>query len=59
MHTINLKGKVKYERIALKHVYYTCKIDDHCKFDTWSKAPKAGALGQPSGMGGEGCGRGV
>ena len=28
-----------------------CKIDDQCKFDAWSRAFKAGVLGQPRGMG--------
>jgi len=28
-----------------------CKTDDQCKFDAWSRAPKAGALGQLRGMG--------
>ena len=28
-----------------------CKIDDQCKFDAWSRAPKASALGQPRGVG--------
>ena len=28
-----------------------CKIDDQGKFDAWSRALKAGALGQPRGMG--------
>ena len=28
-----------------------CKIDDQCKFDAWSRVPKAGALGQSRGMG--------
>ena len=28
-----------------------CKIDNQCKFDAWSRAVKAGALGQPRGMG--------
>ena len=28
-----------------------CKIDDQCKFDAWSRAPKAGALEQPRRMG--------
>ena len=28
-----------------------CKIDDQCKFDSISRALKAGALGQPRGMG--------
>ena len=27
------------------------KIDDQYKFDAWNRAPKASALGQPSGMG--------
>ena len=28
-----------------------CKIDDQCKFNAWSGAPKSGALGQSRGMG--------
>ena len=28
-----------------------CKVDDQCKFTAWSRAPKAGALGQPRAMG--------
>ena len=35
------------ETCILPHV----KIDDQCKFNAWSRAPKAGALGQPIGMG--------
>ena len=31
-----------------------CKIDDQCKFNSGSRAPRAGALGQPRGMGWEG-----
>ena len=27
-----------------------CEIDDQCKFDAWSRAFKASALGQPRGM---------
>ena len=27
-----------------------CKTDDQCKFNIWSRALKAGALGQPWGM---------
>ena len=30
-----------------------CKIEDQYKFDTWSRALKAGALGQPRGVGRE------
>ena len=30
-----------------------CKIDAQCKFNPWSRAPKASALGQPRGMGWE------
>ena len=32
-------------------VVTVCKIDDHSKFDGWNRALKAGALGQPRGMG--------
>ena len=33
------------------NVYITiCKICDQCKFDAWSRAPKAGALEQPRWM---------
>ena len=35
-----------------------CKTGDQCKFDAWSRAPKAGALGPPEGWGGEGAGGG-
>ena len=27
-----------------------CKIDDHCKFNAWSRAPKAGGLEQLRGI---------
>ena len=34
------------------NMYITiCKVDDQCKFDAWSRAVKAGALGPPRGMG--------
>ena len=34
------------------NMYITlCKIDDQCKFNAWSRAPKAGTLGKPRGMG--------
>ena len=34
------------------NMYITiCKIDVQCKFDAWSRAPKAGVLGQPRGIG--------
>ena len=36
-----------------------CKIDNQCKFNAWSRAPKAGALDNPEGWDGEGGGRGV
>ena len=32
----------------------TCKIDDQSKFNAWSKAPNAGALGPPRGIGWDG-----
>ena len=28
-----------------------CKIDNQCKFNEWSREHKAGASGQPKGMG--------
>ena len=34
-----------------------CETDRQSKFDAWNRALKAGALGQPWGMGWEGCGR--
>ena len=41
----------------------TCKTDEQCKFNAWSRAPKVGSLGQPRGIvsggkweGGSGCG---
>ena len=39
------------ERIALKHVYTICEIDDQSKFNAWNMALKDGALGEPRGMG--------
>ena len=36
-----------------------CEIDDQSKFNTWNRALKSGALGQPEGWDGEGGGRGV
>ena len=34
------------------NMYITiCKVDGQCKFSAWSRAPKAGALGQPRGTG--------
>ena len=36
-----------------------CKIDDQCKFYARSRAPKAGARGQPRGMGDGGRWEGV
>ena len=35
--------------IGVKNFITICKIDDQCKFDGWSRALKAGALGQPRG----------
>ena len=32
------------------------EIDNQCKFDAWSRAPKAGVLGQPRGTGVLSCG---
>jgi len=31
-------------------MYNTCKIDDQCKFDAWSRALKVSVLGQPRGI---------
>ena len=36
-----------------------CEIDDQSKFDAWSRALRAGALGQPRGMGWGGKWKGV
>ena len=38
-----------------------CRIDGQCKFDAWSRAPKASALGLPRGIeeGGGGGGEGT
>ena len=41
------KGKEQHWNIHIT----TCKTDDHCEFDAWSKAHKAGALGQPREIG--------
>ena len=43
-----------YERIALKRYITMCKTDDKYKFDAWSRALKASALGEPRGMQWEG-----
>ena len=34
----------RFKRIAVKYIHYICKTDDHCEFDVWHRAPKAGAL---------------
>ena len=39
------------KNIGVKNFITICKIDDQCKFDRWSRALKAGALGQPRGRG--------
>ena len=36
-----------------------CEIDDQSKFDAWNRALKAGAMGQPRGMGWGGRAEGV
>ena len=36
-----------------------CKIDGQCKFNARSRAPKAGALGQPRGIGWGGRWKGI
>ena len=44
----------RWDDLKEKHwnMYITiCKINDQFKFDAWSRALKAGALGQPRGMG--------
>ena len=39
-------------REQLWNMYITiCETDDQCKFDAWNRALRAGALGQPWGMG--------
>ena len=51
---LNYVGEGESGMIWEKHwnMYVTiCKIDDQCKFNAWSSAPKAGALGQPRGLG--------
>ena len=54
--------KIKYMKLLTFYLIRNttiCKIDDQCKFDAWSRALKAGAPGQPRGMGGEGGGWGI
>lgn len=41
----------RLERIALKHNIGICNIDNQCKPDALGRTPKAGALGQPRGVG--------
>ena len=36
-----------------------CEIDRQSKFDAWDRVLRAGAMGWPRGMDGEGGGRGV
>ena len=43
------KGGMIWEK-SIEKCITMCKIDDRCKFNAWSRAPKAGALGQPGGM---------
>ena len=62
--TFELREKARlgwFERIVLKHVYYHISDRSASKFDAWDRVLRAGALGQPRGMGwdGEGGRRGV
>ena len=48
--TFGLCGR-RREWVDLREVHWNmyitlCKTDDQCKFDAWSRAPKASALGQ-------------
>ena len=47
------KGGMIWEN-SIEMVYYHMWNDDQFKFDAWNRALKAGALGQPRGMGWEG-----
>ena len=48
------KGGMICENTIETCMYITiCKTDDQCKFKAWSRAPKAGVLEQPRGMGWE------
>ena len=40
-----------FEKIASKYVYYHIEIDHQSKLNAWNRSLKAGALGQPRGMG--------
>ena len=42
---------VNEERVAFLICITIYIIDEQCKFDVWSRAPKAGALGPPRGIG--------
>ena len=50
------KGGMIWEN-SIETCITMCEIDGQCKFDAWSRALKAGALGQPRGMGWEGFSR--
>ena len=58
--TYKINAKCSYYVIKYndKEDVGVCKIDDQCKFDAGSRAPKAGALGPPRGMCEEGGERG-
>ena len=52
------KGGMIWEN-SIETCIAVCETDDQCKLDAWSRALKAGALGQPRGMGSGGRWEGV
>ena len=48
-----------FERIALKHTHYFCKLDNLWDFDVWGRAPKAGVWDNPEGWDRERGGSGI
>ena len=44
------KGGMIWEN-SIETCIAVCETDDQCKLDAWSRALKAGALGQPRGIG--------
>ena len=53
------KGGMMWENGIETCILPYIKQNDQCSFHAWSRALKAGALGQLGGMGREGCRRGV
>ena len=45
------EGGMIWENSIETYILTICEIDDQSKFDAWNRALKAGAPGQPRGMG--------